>query len=393
MATLYKIENILVAKEDANGDVVANPNVLQLCLTEDTVKESKEYEDLKCLLKEGVTKIEGKSMVEGSWKFKLEANTLDFVMTHTLGERDSVADATADVWTLATAYVVGDQVNTVAGDYTLTAVKISGTGLSGGTEPTVSSKGERIVDNEVVWLAEPKLLTMVFPMKEAVPTFTAEIALKNTTDQTIWYKQYRNLELDKLPVTMDADSNYEISVDPKGGVAVDEDNVAWTTDLLSLTGATLVKAETEYFGGDCSLSEVLINDVKEDDIYSLELSVDKGLTTTDLLNCKTETDRDVKAEGVLMKSFTPEDYDLFKIRSSFDAKVNLSTKTGSSCNYHFPKVVPEFADPDRESKTKVMISPNINAEETDSATPIVTVTVTVPSIIDGAGAIIGAGTY
>ena len=392
MATLYSIENILVTREDASGDVLATPTVLQLCLTEDTVKESKSYEDLKCLLKEGVTKIEGKSTVEGSWKFKMEANTLAFTMTHTLGERESLADATAETWTLSTAYVVGDQVNTVDGLWTLTVVKVSGAGTSGATEPTITSKGERIVDNEVVWLAEPKLLTMVFPLSVAVPTFTAEISLRNTTDDTIWYKQYRHLELDKLPVTIDAESNYEISVDPKGGLAVDEDSSLWTMDLMSIAGAVLVKAESEFFGGDCELTSVLIDDAV-DDTDSIDITVDKGLTTVDLLNCRTSTDRDVTASGTLMKSFSPTEYDKFKIRTSFDAKVNLSTKSGSSCNYHFPQVVPEFADPDRESKTKVMISPNINAEEVDATTPLVTVTITVPSMIDGTNTIVGSGAY
>lgn len=391
MATTYKINNILVAREDANGDVVTTPNVLQLCLTEDTVKEAKSYEDIKCLLHEGSQKIEGKSTVEGSWKFKMEANTLDFIMTHTLGERTSVADATAEVWAATTAYTVGDQVNDAAGENTLTCIKISGTGTSDAAEPTITSKGERITDNEVIWIAEPTLLSMVYPLNASVPTFRAEITLEKVSDGSKWYKQYSNLEFDKLPVIVTADSNYEISVDPKGGIAIDEDSTMWTEDLLSITGATLIASESEYYGGDCELTEVLINDLV-DETDSVEITVDKGLTTVDLLNCRVSTDRDVKAEGTLMKSFTPADYDAFKLRTDFDVKVNLSTKVGASCNYHFPKVVPQFADPDRESKTKVMISPAIAAEE-DGVTPLVTVTVVAPSIIDDVGAIVGAGTW
>ena len=112
-----------------------------------------------------------------------------------------------------------------------------------------------------------------------------------------------------------------------------------------------------------------------------------------MVNCKTDVTRDLSIDGTLVKAFTREDYFAFSERDSFDAKVNIKSKTGASMLFHFFKVVPEKTDHDYESHTKVLISPNINVEQLDDLTPLVTINAILPALFDETGNIIGDGTW
>lgn len=391
MSSKYNIKSLYVAREDANGDVVSNPTVLELCLTGNTLKEAMTYEDIKCLLSEVARKHETGSEVSGSLTFKMDADSQQFILTHTLGEASSVTDFTADVWVTATAYQKGDVVNHSGGVYSLYAYKVSGAGTSGGTEPTISTgRGELIVDNLVTWLVIPKLLTAVHPLSTSVPKFRLQIGLEEVGGAGTFYKQYSNLELGTLPIAITGTGTYELSIDPVGGIGIDEQDADWPGEFTTLTGATIVGAESDFYGGDCSLTEVLVDDAV-DETDAVTITIDKGLTSEDKLNCRKRTTRDLKVEGTMTKEFVPVDYYAFKDKGVFDLKINLGTKIGAYCKYHFPQVRPQFADPDLESKTSVMISPAIAAEE-DGVNPVVTATCVFPALISG-GAIVGTGAW
>jgi len=391
MATPYTIENILVAREDANGDVVANPAVLQLCLSENTIKETETYTELMCLLVEGKTKTPEKKEVAGALGFRMESGVMSFVLPSVLGKKTSVAETTSDTWTADQAQVVGDIVNTTDNLWSLRVTSITGLGEVGPTEPVITEIG-KVVDNEVTWVATRKLFTQVISLNTDVPKFRLEIQLKKTSDSSIFTKQYTGAELSALPVVGKADDDYNLSIDVAGARGVDELDTAWSGQLSDEAGAQIIDSSREYIGGSCELLSVLINDAI-DATREFEITVDKGLTTEDLINCKKETDRDVTADGTLVKAFTATDYYLFKERESFDAKVTISNKQGHSILYHFPKVVPEMTDPDYESKTKVLISPAVSAEAPDTSTALITVTATLPALYDNLGVLYGDGTW
>jgi len=391
MSTKYNIKSLYVAREDANGNVVATPTVMELCLTGNTLKQSYSYEDIKCLLSEVARKHETDSEVTGSLTFTMDADSQQFVLTHSLGEATSVADFTADVWVTATAYSKGDIVNHTDGVHSLIVYKISGAGTSGGVEPTISTgRGELLTDNLVTWLVIPKLLQAVHPFSTDVPKFRLEIGLEEVGGAGMFYKQYANLELGTLPIAVEAGGSYELSIDPVGGVAIDEQDAAWTNNLMAIAGAKLVGAESDFYGGECSLTEVLVDDAV-DETDAVTITVDKGLTSESKLNCRMRTARDPKIEGNMTKEFIPADYYAFKDKAVFDLKINLSTRIGATCSYHLPQVRPQFADPDLESKTSVMISPEIAAEEM-GATAAVTATCVFPALISG-GVIVGSGEW
>jgi hypothetical protein len=206
----------------------------------------------------------------------------------------------------------------------------------------------------------------------------------------MFYKQYTNLELGTLPIAVEGGGSYELSIDPVGGVAVDEQDDNWAGNLASLTGAKLVSSASDFYGGTCDLTEVLVDDAV-DETDAVSITVDKGLSSENKLNCRTRTTRDLKIEGTITKEFIPADYYAFKDKQVFDLKVNLSTKIGAVCNYHFPQIRPQFADPDLESNTSVMISPAIAAEET-ATEEAVTATCVFPALLSG-GVMVGTGEW
>lgn len=392
MSTQYVVENALFTREGTDGNIVPNPTVLQVCITEFGVKEERDYKEIDCLLTEGTEEIEGVSKVAGGFKFPLEASTLQ-LLPHLMGEKSSVADATANAWATDTVMAVGDQVNTADGKWTLTVARVKGDAKTGAVEPTVTESGETITDNNVIWKALPKLISLVIPFGTTVPKFRAEMTLRNTDDDRLVRKQYHNLEMDKFPINIKDGQDYEFSVDTIGGIAVDENSPLWTKDFMAETGVKLAIADNVFVGGSCDLTAVLIDDA-EKSLDSIELTIDKGLSETNALNCKKRTARKPSLKGKATLEYTPEDYEDFKDRKSFDYKATIKSKDGASASWHFPKCVPKFAEIDAQTKTEVLLSPDFTVSQKDTSTPLCTVTLVAPSLVNSAdGTIIGDGSW
>jgi len=392
MSTKYVVENALFAREGADGNIVPTPTVLQVCITEFGVKEERDYTEIDCLLTEGTEEIEGASKATGGFKFPMEATSLQ-LLPHLMGNKISIADATTSTWASDTVMAVGDQVNTSDGKWTLTVQRVKGDAKTGGAEPTVTEGDETLIDGNVVWKSLAKLISIVIPFDSTVPKFRAELTLRNTEDDTLVRKQYHNLEMDKLPINIKDGQDYEFSVDTIGGIAVDEDSPLWVRDFMSETGAKLALADNVFIGGSCELTEVLIDDAKKS-LDSIELTIDKGLSEINKLNCDKRTTRKPSLKGKATLEYTPDDYQDFKSRKSFDYKATIKSKNGASALWHFPKCVPKFAEIDAQTKTEVLLSPDFTVGQKDTATPLCTVTLIVPSLVNSAdGSVIGDGSW
>ena len=390
MATKYQVENLLITKEDANGAIQANPTVIKLCVNKFDLKEAPRFDEKGCLLSDSKIKVKSGVDYSGGATIDMDANTLPIILTHVLGDATAVVAATATAWVLSTVTAKGDIVNHSGGVYSLVAVKITGTGTTGATEPVVTSAGEKIVDGGVTWLVVPKLLSYTFEMKSTAPTFTVEYHLTDGTNH--FYKQFSGVEISQLPLSVDGNTSVpELALDFNTASSIDSEDIDWVNDLLSITGAKSVVFSKDYYGGECSLTKVLIDDVLVGDYDSASMTIDKQLTSEDRLNCGKVSSRDLKVEGALTKDFTPADYTNFKDQSTFDLKFQFDTLVGSSCLVQFPLVEPTHADPDFETKDKVLVSPAITATSTD-AVNIAAVTCVAPALIS-AGALIGTGEY
>ena len=392
MSTRFVVEKAYFAREGTDGNIVPNPTVLQVCITEFGVKEERDYKEIDCLLTEGTEEVEGASKVAGGFKFPMEATTLQLIQ-HLLGNKGSVTDGTSNAWATDTVMAIGDQVNTADGKWTLTVQRVKGDFKTGATEPAPTETDETIIDNNVVWKALPKLITMPIEFGATVPKFRAELTLRDTTDDSLVRKQYHNLEMDKFPLNIKDGGDYEFSVDTIGGIAVDEDSPLWDKDFMSEAGAKLAVADNVFIGGSCELSEVLIDDAKKS-LDSIELTIDKGLNVTNSLNCKKRTSRKPSIKGKATLEYTLEDYRDFRDRKSFDFKATIKSKNGAKIAWHFPKCVPKFAEADVQTKTEVLLSPDFTVSQKDTATPLCTATITVPSLVNSAdGSIIGDGSW
>jgi len=388
----YVVENALFAKEGTDGNIVPTPTVLQVCITEFGIKEEREYNEIDCIITEGTEEIEGASKVSGGFKFPMEATTLQ-LLVHLLGEKTGIADATNDSWTSDTVMAIGDRINTSDGKWTLTVSRVKGDAKTGAVEPTVTGTDETITDNNVIWKALPKLIALTIPFSENVPKFRAELTLRNTDDDSLVRKQYHNLEMDKLPINIKDGDNYEFSVDTIGGVAVDESSPLWSKDFMAETGAKLAIADNVFIGGSCDLTEVLIDDESKS-LDSIELTIDKGLSEKNTTSCRKRTSRKPSIKGTATLEYSPEDYEDFKDRKSFDFKATIKSKNGASASWNFPRCVPKFTEIDVQTKTEILLSPDFTVAQKNTATPLCTVTIIVPSLMNSAdGTIIGDGSW
>ena len=394
MATKYIVKDLLFAREGSDGNIVSNPSILRVCATEYTIMESRGYTDRDCLLTEGTKEIEGKSTVDGGMKYALDANSIGFTLAHLMGDKTSVSNRATSAWSSETVMAIGDQANTSDGKWTLTVVRVNGNATTGTVEPVPTEKGETITDGNVTFVADNKLVEAVFPIQTNVPKFRAEVTLYDPNTDETWTKQYHNLELDKYPITINGEATYEVSVSTVGGIAVDTDSELWAGKLMDTTGAKLVRGGDDELGvGDCSLTSMLIDNVATE-LDSIELTIDKGLTVKDGVNCSRRTERKLAIKGKLEKEFTPEDYRSFRARGEFEAKAMIKSKSGASVEWLFPKVVPQFSDANIKTREEVLIDPNINVEAVDQSTPLCTATAVIPSIVDDAtGEIIGDGCW
>jgi hypothetical protein len=384
--TINKIDSILITKEGTDGNILTNPTIIKICPSAFDLTENIPFEEKDCLTSKGKIMTKGSSTIEGAISILMDAQTLPIILTHVLGEKTSLEDATTDSWAASTVYTKGDIVNHSDGIHSLVAIDVYGDGQSGSTEPSESGR-----DNNVEWEKVAKLLKYQFEMKDDSPTFRVEYKLSDGAND--FYKQFANVEISQLPINVDGESSsYEISLDFKGAKAFDSGSSDWDSNLTSITGATVVDIDRDYYGGECELNIIKIDDTNITLTDSVSMTIDKQLAIKKLLNCETRLTRDLKVQGEIKEEFTIDKYNSYKKRNKFNLKIELKTVSGASVLYEFPEVEGLQTDPALSSRTEVLLSPKLNATSSNSTTPICRATVVAPALISG-GAIVGNGAY
>ena len=387
MGTRFNVENLLITKENADGNIAANPTVIKLCVNKFDLKEAPTFDEKGCLLSDGKVKIKSGAEYSGGVTIDMDANSLPIILTHVLGDAILTEDATTTDWTSNTAMAVKDIVNHTGGIYSLTVVKITGAGLTGGTEPTPTSIGQKIVDGDVTWVVSPKLMKYTFEMKKSAPTLRVEYHLTDGVNS--FYKQFKGVEISQFPLSIDGSTSVpELGLDFNTASSIDSEEAGWIKDLLSETGVKLVEFPKDYYGGECELTKVKVNDIEVSDYDSASMTIDKQLKSTPRLNCNQIAERDLKVDGSLTKDFTIEDYNRFREQDTFSLEFNFQTLVGASCSVKFPLVEGTHIDPSFDVKDMVLISPEITA--TDDAThKIVEAVCVAPQLMSG-GVLLGA---
>lgn len=379
----FRIDAILIAKEDANGAIPANPVLLKICPEEYTIKEVYDTEEIACLLIDGKKTIEGESKIEGGMKYRLDAQLMPMIAVHTFGTPDSTADFTAVSWTASTVIDQGTVVNHSDGEHSLYAIQVYGDKTTGAIEPTETGR-----DNNVKWVLVNKLQTQEYSYKDSCPTFTTEYKLTDGTD--IFYQRFTGAELGQLPLNVEGESStYETDFDFSASIATNNQQPEWDTNLEAIAGAKIVSIEGDYYGGSCSATKVKINDIDVEDTESVSMTLDKKIEQKSYLNCQKSNIRDLEVKGELKEDFTIERFNAASENERFKIDLNISTKVGAYAYFTWDSVYRSRVSADLAKRDDVTLSPEITAEQVGTD-PIMRAIIVSPILIADDGTVIGS---
>lgn len=385
MATRFIVDKILITREDDNGNVLATPTIIPICVSGFSLKEAPTYDEKKCLTSSTKKMVEKDIEYSGGVTIDANAEIMPVILTHICGERLSLADALTEDRADSTVYEKDNEVNFDA-TYSLKCVR---GGTSGATPPTITALG-RVGDGDVIWIAIYRLLKTTYSMQKKTPTFRVEYALKDNTD--FFYKQFTGVEMSNLPLTLSGDTSVmDLGLDFKPNSAMASTDADWVENLSAITGAKIADINVNYYGGNIELNQVKVNDVLVGDYDEVTITIDKQLTSKNMLNAKKRTTSDLQSKGTMTKEFMKEDYVSFQAKEYFDLKMIVTSLIGAFSIFNFKKVEPQFADPEFDNFDNVIIKPEINALE-DTNGSLVYVECVAPSLASG-GVIIGDGSY
>ncbi len=379
----FKINSITIAKEDAGGVIPSAPTLLKICFEEFTLKNVVSTDDIACLLKEGTKKIPGKESLEGGAKLRLDAQTMPFVMVHTLGSPDSTVDFTAVAWIADTETTLGTVVNHSDGERSMYATQVYGDTMTGAVEPTGSGR-----DNNVKWVFVNLLQKQIYKYQPSCPKFTVEYDLYDGSEH--FYQQFSGVEIGSLPLNVDGEmSTFEVDLDFKATESINNQQGDWVENLEVIAGAQIVTLDQDYYGGSCETTEIKINDINVTDTESVSMNIDKAIEQKNYLNCEKSNKRTLAVTGELKEDFTIERFNAASEEESFKLDINLGTKVGAYAYFTFNDVSRSITSPDLTAKDDVTLSPEITAEELDPYA-IVEVEVVSPILIADDGTVIGS---
>ena len=395
----FLTKKIRIVKEATHGTIPTNPVCIEFLAESFGLKQDQSTEDINLLGTGGDASpmAFGVSKFSGTVGLIASVDNMPIIATHILGAATSAGAATVQTWTTATAYAVGDKVNTVANaKHTLTCVTAGTSGASEAvfspvlnTDPNLD-RGARITDGTVVWVAMPKLATYVFTRQQQLPSFTIEYELEDESANT-FYKRFSNVYMNTLPMAM---SGGTISLKVSGdfvGAAYSDSTQAGYVALSAMAGAKLVPNFKDYYGYEDCL--VKIDTVALCGIDSMNLDISRNVTAADgLNNCKIVDIGITSVKGNLKKVFSLADYAAFKAHTDFATEFNFTKANGCKAVFSFPYVRPALADPEQTIDKQAYLTTAISAYGT-AANQSVSATITAPMMFDSTGTLVGTGVY
>jgi len=393
----FLTKRILLTQEDSAGAIKANPVCIEFLSESFDLKEDQASEDINLLGTGGDASpmAFGTSSFTGTVGLVMSIDNAPIVLTHVLGLRLTTADTTATIWEADTAYQVGDIVNTVVDTkHSLTCVAVTGTAKSHATtEPTLEAnpnddRNTKITDNEVTWIALPKLVTDTYERKQQMPTFTIEYELEDASANT-FYKRFSNVYMNSMPIAMTGGTiALKASLDFIGAAASDSEESTWTDELAGIAGAKIVSSFKDFYSyEDCTVTAAAV-DLCE--VESINLDTARNLTVDDgVNNCKIVNIGTTSVKGNMNRVFTIADYDTFKTHTDFAVVFNFVKANGCELILTYPFVKPKLADPAQSIDKQAYLSTELSAYG-KTGTQSVSATVTYPSLVDSTGALVGA---
>ena len=209
-----------------------------------------------------------------------------------------------------------------------------------------------------------------------------------TDGANTFYKRFNGVEFGKLPISVSGDGGVpSIQIDLGAMEAEDSEEAGWAGNLAAIAGATIVTLGKDIYSGDAKQQHALL-DGSEMCLDTAEITIDKGITSKGCVGGNKKLLRDTKMDGKLALDFTIDEYNRYRAQERFPLEITLNSGAGSYVEYTFPSIEPFPADPDLNTKTEVLLSPDFAALD-DSFGVVASVEYVFPQFENTTGTVVG----
>ncbi len=284
----------------------------------------------------------GVSSFAGNFEVKYTGGIMPILLNHVIGKATKTA-ATADDWTDATAYTVGQIVNHSNATHSLVAKAVKGTGTSDSVEPDLTGleDGDTIIDNpgadQIVWTVRVVLKKYSGQLESCLETCGIESEVQTGCEAVpVTFKErfgglfFNTLELNKSGGNV----IYKSSMPVVGMNRVDSEQVEYT----DLVVTNEVNIPDNAFGFDDMTVSVAGSVPK--DARSFSLTINRNTALEDALEKGTKVDNTPipTVEGEVGLKFTLEEYKAAYENNSREVVITLAKPNGDSVVFTFPNV-------------------------------------------------------
>ena len=392
--TGYKVTRILAVIEATPGTIPVSPKCVEYKAEDFNIDESQNNEVIKLLGDWDAGKQAfGTTTISGTSGLVLSIENAPFIMVTAMGNRTGTADATADAWTALQVQAVGDIVNSVDAKHSLICTTAGTTGADEGsfvpnleTNPKDDLNG-KIVDGTVTWLAMPLYKTDTFAISEFIKTFTIEVEFK-TQGGELFYQRLVNCYMGGLPMSMAGGTiSAKASMSFKGTTLSQSTDADWDENLSAKAGAVVCPQDKDFYDYESFKLKV---DGVSDCAESAELSLSREATIKDLLDgCKDINLATPGISGNINRVFSTQAKADVAAHTEFKADFEFIKSNGCEMIISYHQVVPSNGKITATTEEKAYMANDLNAHGTSSQVSM-TATVTYPSFVSEAGALVDA---
>jgi hypothetical protein len=358
--TNYKFTELLMYREDTQATIPANPSAVEVKgLLNISIKDTQQTETNITVDTDGeaAKKDRGKSSYEGSIECKYMGDMMPVLVTHVLGDPDTIADITSEVWASTTAYtkfntfdvssVTGKVVKHSDGTHMLVCYEA---GTSGATEPVLTGKsvGDKITDGTVTWILVKNLKRYDGTTQSCLPTAGLEYKATSRCGGTVetFVKRVEGVYLNSLELNKSTGGIiHKYSIPAIGTKATDNTQQGWS----SVTAEVGYSVQTmKDFAFKYDEMKVLVNDEEPTDATMFRMTVNRGTTMEDgvAIDTKVSNTPTMTIDGELKLKFTKEQYLSAYDNENFVLKVLLGNARGEVAQFTFNNVEKDRVDPD-----------------------------------------------
>jgi hypothetical protein len=380
MATNYKFTKALFYKEAEEGQIPSNPAAVQTAgIINFSVKDTQQTETNPTIDNNGQAskKDRGKSNFDGNIECKYMGDMMPILVTHVIGDPDTIATTTVSAWQTATAYEkydasddtlsIGDIVSHSDGVHMLVCFKA---GTSDAIEPDLTgvSIGSKIVDGTAEWIVVKNLTIYTGVSQACLPSIGIEYSGDSSCGgaSDVFKKRINGAYLNAMELNKTAGGvihKYSIPVTARS--AKDNTEVDWTSieDEAGYTQQDMIDFAFKYDD-----MKVLINGIQPIDTTMFRMTITRNTAYEDAveINSKVSNTPIMQVEGEMTLKFTKEEYQKAFNNEAAEIKILLGNARGELAHFTFNNVERDRVDPDFTTERFAEITVPLTADGNNS---------------------------